>query len=320
MNKVMFAGLTDEQINESLNEVFKVVNEPTDAYVLRTANRLYIEKSYDVLQSYLDVVRKHFQSDCIPSDFKGKPQEVVQEVNSWVEKITNDKIKDLVPVEAVNGDTRLILVNAIYFKGDWKNPFEEAKTVKKPFHVSQNKTVDVDMMHAKLKTFKFTATDTCQVLGIPYKSQDLAMFFVLPTTRNGLQALEKELTGPALIELIHHVYTTEVEVQLPKFKLEKSFDLVEKLGKLGMTDMFSCNADFSKISGSKDLCVSNVVHKAFIEVNEKGAEAAAATAVVMASRCGPMPSQRFIADHPFLFALFERKTSSILFLGHYYGQ
>lgn len=211
MNKAMFAGLTDEEVNQNLHKFVEAINKPNDAYVLRTANRLYIEKSYEVLQTYLDVIRKHFHSDCVSSDFKAKSKEVRQEINQWVEQQTNDKIKDLLSSEAVSPDTRLILVNAVYFKGDWKKPFEESKTEKKPFHVTQNKKIDVDMMHSK-DGFKFASTEKCQVLGIPYESEDLTMFFILPAQPNGLQALENEITGPALLELFRAVYSTEVKV------------------------------------------------------------------------------------------------------------
>lgn len=213
MNDKMFAGLNDQQINENLNEIVNVINESSEDYVLRTANRLYVENSYQILQTYLDVVKKHFHSNCVPSDFKAKSKEVRQEINQWVEQQTNNKIKDLLSIDDVTSCTRLILVNAIYFKGDWKTPFEESETKKKPFHITQNKQIDVDMMHAK-KDFKFAAVEKCQILGIPYgKSENLAMFFVLPTQRNELQALEQQLTGPALLELIdNNVYTTEVEV------------------------------------------------------------------------------------------------------------
>lgn len=212
MNKVMFAGLTDEQINESLKKVVKVINEPVKGCVLRTANRLYCEKSYEVLQNYLDIVQKYYHSECVSVDFKTKCGTVRQEINSWVEYATKSKICDLIPPDGVNSDTRLILVNAIYFKGDWKKTFAERRTTKKPFYVSATNAKEVDMMHGKHREFKYTSNEKCQVLAIPYKSPDIAMFFVLPTERNGLEKLEKELTGSELMDLFRKTYTSEVEV------------------------------------------------------------------------------------------------------------
>ncbi|CDW54521.1 Serpin domain containing protein, partial [Trichuris trichiura] len=244
-----------------------------------------------------------------------------EHINDWVEEKTKGKIKDLVPKEAIDPLTSLILINAIYFKADWKTPFKTALTKNTTFYVKQGKETTVEMMQMERK-FPYSETGEYQILGIPYATEKLLMYFVLPKKRFGLKNMMRKLHGKKLLDLFDSTIERKVEVHIPKFKLEYDLQLKQVLQRLGLTDMFSpALANFSKITGNRDLYVSDAFHKAFIEINEKGSEAAAATAVVTGFGSSPVQTRppKFIADHPFLFAIVNRSNRISLFIGDYYA-
>jgi serpin B len=321
MKRVMFPGVEDSKVHDKFSELMGLLNAPTDAaYKLHTANRLYAEGKYAFLPEFFDLLRSRYQSEVAMVDFVSAAEKVRSEINSWVSHITNEKIQDLIPTGVLDASTRLVLVNAIYFKGTWQKKFKEANTKKKTFHVQEGKEVQVDMM-GQTASFLYGGSEEVQVLGMPYRSgggRELAMFVLLPKERFGLEKFEQSLTGEKFLDLIKKTSSTEVMVEMPKFRLEQSFSLGKALSDLGMGEMFSASADFSKMTGNRDLFVSAVLHKAFIEVNEEGSEAAAATAVAMNRRCAMAPRDppRFLADHPFLFGIVEVEGPSLLFLGH----
>lgn len=214
MNKVLFSGESpnEEEINESVLNILNLL-ENTDDCILRIANRLFCEKSYQILQNYLDVIGKYFRSECLPVDFKNKSNEVCTEINKWVEKITEEKIRNLLAPNAINEETRLILVNAIYFKGDWKHAFREENTNKKPFYAAENKQFEVDMMFATLKHLKYSSDEKYQILGMPYKAENLMMYFILPTERYGLASFEKQLTSNDFLAMVSSCSSAEVKVR-----------------------------------------------------------------------------------------------------------
>ena len=236
---------------------------------------------------------------------------------------TNQKIPEVVPLNAVNALTRLILVNAIYFKGDWNKKFDKAKTEDKDFRISKEKSVKVPLMHMPKFKVQYGVNNelNCQAIELPYNKHALSMFVLLPDdTVTSLQEVESKLTADHLINVREkfHMNAKEVHVWLPRFKLDEKLSLKEIFSIMGMDEMFSEeNADFSGMDGTKELYVSQVFHRAFVEVNEEGSEAAAATAVVMMTRCAMIPRDpvEFKADHPFLFFIRDNVTGSILFLG-----
>jgi serine protease inhibitor len=329
-----------------------------DRYELRVANALWGEKTYPFKQSYLDTTRKHHGSAAFPVDFINAHEAARKRINAWVEKQTRDRIKELVPSGALNVDTRLVVTNAIYFRGQWTEPFETAQTKDRPFTLTDGKTVRVPTMHhgymnaasyaafTKDGTFFDTPTrvplgakdtskfypdrDGFEMLELPYKGGELSMVVVLPRSAGTLAALEKKLTAANLQAWIGKLRNRSVEVFLPKFKLESAFDLTKTLPALGMKrafrdPRFKDGAQFDGMSEARDavnkLYITRVLHKAFVEVSEKGTEAAAATAVIMEKSEGKdepvmVPfTPTFKADRPFVFLIRDQKTGTVLFLG-----
>ena len=244
---------------------------------------------------------------------------VVKVINEWVDAKTGGKIKNLVNKDCVNEFTRLILVNAIYFKGDWNLKFDRNLTEEADFHVSESETVKVQMMFMNKKDMLYGVDDklSCQVLELPYFGKSLSMFILLPDlSRTTLKKMEDKLTPEVLQDL--RVWSSEVRAWVPRFKLETDFNLNDILKALGVKNLFKDGlADLSGIDGKKDLFVSNVLHKTFLEVTEEGSEAAAATAVVMALECAMTFREppEFRANHPFVFFIRDCQTKSVLFQG-----
>ncbi|XP_078694037.1 leukocyte elastase inhibitor-like [Branchiostoma floridae x Branchiostoma belcheri] len=284
-------------------------------YTLRTANRLFGQNSFEFMQKFLDETSRHYRAQLAPVDFHGNTEGVRQTINTWVEEHTEKKIQDLLAPGTVTPSTMLVLVNAIYFKGSWERKFEESRTRLDTFHISRDEKVEVPMMRQQGR-FKLAYDEdlNCQILEMPYQGKYLSMVFVLPDKMDALSTIEALLTPDLLRRWQKSASEVSTMVQIPRFKLVQDFVLNEKLADMGMTALFSrADADLSGITGSRDLYVSHVIHKAFVEVNEEGSEAAAATAVSMMKRS--LDGETFFADHPFLFFIRDNDSNSILFLG-----
>ena len=242
------------------------------------------------LRPFLATTRRNYRAGLREVDFVKQTEAARRTINRWVERQTRDKIKDLLAKGTLTPMTRLVLTNAIYFKGDWASQFKKKNTKDAPFKLSAGKSVKAPMMK-------------------------LSMVIFLPKKVDGLPDVEKSLgkTGPdALLKKLHE---QEVVVSVPKFKMTSQFGLKKVLTAMGMKDAFTGKADFSGMNGRKDLFISAVIHKAFVDVNEEGTEAAAATAVVMVGGAAPAPPPVFRADHPFLFLIRHEKTGVVLFMG-----
>ena len=285
------------------------------AYQLRVANRLWGQKGYPILPEFLALTRQQYGAEMLLVDF-AQTGAASREINQWVEQQTNGKIKDLIPPSSLDAMTRLVLTNAVYFKGDWVHPFNKQNTREEDFAVSVQEKVKVPLMHLKSK-LGYAEEETFQVLELPYVGRDLSMVVLLPKKADELPELEKTLTVDKLTSLMPTLHVREVNAYLPKFNLETSFGLNSTLQAMGMKRAFTREADFSGISSAEALYISAVLHKAYVDVNEEGTEAAAATGVVaraMAARL-PQPIPVFRADHPFLFLIRDTKAGSILFMG-----
>uniref|UniRef100_A0A668UL20 Serpin domain-containing protein n=1 Tax=Oreochromis aureus TaxID=47969 RepID=A0A668UL20_OREAU len=311
-----------EGVHADFQKLNADINSPSASYILKLANRLYGENTAHFLPDFLEATQKYYQADLKAVDFIGAPEACRAEINSWVEQQTENKIKDLLKPGTVNADTRLALVNAVYFKGNWKNTFDEENTKEMPF---KNETVPVQMMHQRKKLpYNYIADHDLQILELPYVAEELSMFILLPKESSDgsdpLLKLGKELTQERLNEWTDRKNMStysEVILHLPKFKLEEDYELNEPLAKLGMKDVFCAGrADLSGMNGEGGLFLSTVAHKAFVEVNEEGTEAAAATGAAI-NACCYIPDTHFRADHPFLFFIRHNKTKSILFFGRF---
>lgn len=283
---------------------------------LHIANALWIQQSVKVLESFLDIVKTQYQAGIFHVNFQTAYEEVRAEINAWVEKQTHQKIKELLPLGSLNALTRLVLTNAIYFKGNWDTPFDPKQTQEETFWLSPEKEILTPMMHRSAMV-KYAENDALQLLHLPYTGEEISMIVLLPGAKDGLTDLEAQLTLENLTQWITQSSVREVEVFLPKFTLTSQFRLADTLKTMGMSAAFSENADFSKIEASKSLSISDVIHKAFVEVNEEGTEAAAATAVIvgLTSIAEPQPIPVFKADHPFIFLIRDSQTGSLLFCG-----
>ncbi|XP_015137679.2 leukocyte elastase inhibitor isoform X1 [Gallus gallus] len=312
-----------ENIHSRFRALTADINRRDSSCLLRIANRLYGEKSYSFLPEFLTNTQKSYGADLAAVDFLHAYGEARKEINQWVEEKTEGKIPDLLSEGSVNSMTKLVLVNAIYFKGNWAEKFEEANTADMPFRLNKNERKTVKMMYQKKKfRFGYISDMKTRVLELPYDEREFSMIILLPDDieddSTGLQKLEQQLTLEKLQEWTRpeHLYSTDVHVHLPKFKLEESYDLKSDLSAMGLLDIFdSAKADLSGMSGAHDLFLSKIVHKAFVEVNEEGTEAAAATAGI-AMLCMVI-EEDFNADHPFLFFLRHNPTKSIVFFGRY---
>ncbi|XP_046905485.1 leukocyte elastase inhibitor isoform X2 [Hypomesus transpacificus] len=322
MEKVLAFGSTKD-VHTEFQTLNAEINSPSASYVLKLANRVYGEQTSDFLPEFVEATQKFYHADMKAVDFLGSAEESRAQINSWVEQQTENKIKDLLKPGMVTSMTRLALVNAIYFKGNWLNRFAKSETKEMDFKLNQNESTPVQMMYLMKKLpFNYISDYNLQILELPYVDEELSMFVLLPEQSTDgsdpLLKLEKELSVEKLSEWTdrNNMDTgSEVIVHLPKFKLEEDVVLNDVLAKLGMTDVFSDKADLSGMNGQGGLFLSTVAHKAFVEVNEEGTEAAAATAG-MVSFC-MLREEYFTADHPFLFFIRHNKSKSVLFLGRF---
>jgi serpin B len=283
-------------------------------YELAIANRLWGQKGYPFLPDFLKFIDAQYQGGFEAVDYRQDPQGALKTINRWVEEKTKEKIKDLLSEQDINRLTRLVLTNAIYIKGSWQAKFLPQNTITASFQLEGGKTVPAHLM-SQTEKFKYLDANTFEALELPYSGDKLSMLVLLPQKGTELGKLEQMLTLENLRAWRSLMEEVKVRVFLPKFKTESRFLLNDPLIALGMKDAFDEKlADFSAIMGKKDLYISKVIHKAFVDVNEEGTEAAAATAVVMLTKSMSMETV-FRADHPFIFVILDKKSGNILFLG-----
>ncbi|MDI9632520.1 MAG: serpin family protein [Methanolinea sp.] len=297
------------------------LNARPAAYTLRTANALWAEKTYAFLPDYIDTAERYYGARTTNLDFGNSPEESRATINGWVEEQTENRIRDLVPRGAIDHNTILVVTNAIFFKGTWRKQFDKEMTADAEFRMADGRTVLVPMMQRtdENATFGYLETDTFQALSLPYESgggRDLAMLLVLPKGES-LAEIGRGLDAGMYRDICSNLVERRVKVFVPRFSLETKYFLPQVLSAMGMPRAFSPRADFSGMDGRGGLFISNVIHQAFLEVNEEGTEAAAATAVVISKGAILPPAEIpvFRADHPFLVIIHERESGTILFMG-----
>jgi serpin B len=305
------------QFHAAFGSIVKDLNArgQSGAYELTVANALWGQQGYGFLPQFLDLIKANYDGNLNEVDFVKAAEAARQTINAWVEKQTNGKIKDLIPGGVLNSLTRLVLTNAIYFKGNWASQFKPENTKDAPFTLADGKKINAPLMNQTAE-YKYMQTPDFKALELPYVEQELSMVIFLPRKFDALPGFEKTLTTENLSRWMDQLRKQKVIVSVPKFKMTSQFSLAGVLGKMGMTDAFSpVKADFSGINGKTDLFISAIIHKAYVDVNEEGTEAAAATAVVIGITSVPPQPPVFRADHPFLFLIRDNRSGSILFIG-----
>ncbi|XP_062134422.1 antichymotrypsin-2 isoform X11 [Drosophila sulfurigaster albostrigata] len=329
MARLGASGRTAAQLDRGLNLISNNAVEIAESFhkvlaafekssVLRIANKIYIKTGYQLRDEFSSLIFKKFLSGVEPIDFTQK-EKAARAINSWVEQRTENLIKDLISPSALDEDTQLVLINAVHFKGTWAHQFPKINTRNENFYLNKDNSIKVPMMKLT-KIFRYAELDflDATALELPYKDSDWSLLILLPNRKTGLPQLERKLRRTQLSQIRKELYSTDVIVRLPKFKSEFKVELKNTFEQLGMSEMFSNNADFSRMITSPDqLKVSKIFHKAVIDVNERGTEAAAATGVVVRTKRSIISLEEpieFHADHPFIYMLVHQQSLP-LFLG-----
>ncbi len=314
MQSVFHFMQDDTSRKNYVSQVNSELSNPSQQYKLNVANALWIQNDYPVLQSYTDTLKQYYAANATNLDLKNDSENSRKIINTWVENKTNHKIVDLLPEGSINKDTRVVLTNAIYFKGNWTNQFEASDTSNQNFTISQDNIVKVPMM-TKTSSFPYFEDSSMQALKMSYQGGHLSMIVLLPKD-NDLSSLVNSLSVEKLHQLNNNMTTESVSAYIPKFTLDTKYTLNDYLSSMGMPSAFSpADADFTGITGNKYLSISTAVHQAFVKVDEKGTEAAAATGAVAQATSLMLAKDVFKADHPFVFIIYDDQTGLILFIG-----
>lgn len=313
IGKVFHFTSNNDKFHIKLGNTAKLINSKATAIQLKIVNTLWAEKTYPFKKSYDNLMKKAYAATVRPMDFINKSEECRLTINDDIYKSTNEKIKDLLPPNLLNSMTRLVLTNAIYFKGDWKTQFKKEKTGESNFYITPQKIVKCKMMGVK-SDFNYYEDSRIEAIELPYAGDNFSMVIILPSENQPLDELTSSLSNQYLNDIFNGLYKKEISISIPKFKLSNGYQLKQVLSQMGMPQPFTDDANFTGMTSSSNLKISDVIHKAFIEVNEQGTEATAATAVVIAMKSIQF-EKLFIANRPFLFLIKEKSTGTILFMG-----
>ncbi|HEV2455484.1 MAG TPA: serpin family protein [Verrucomicrobiae bacterium] len=319
MEQALHFGQSKSDLHALFGRLDKALKAAQGRNELNIANSLWPQKTYPFRQEFLNLLRKNYGATVTPLNYEREAEQARVTINQWVDDKTRHKITEIIGPKVLDESTRMVLVNAIYFKGTWATPFPEFATQPDKFYTQSDTSVTVPFMH-KRGPFSYGENDQLQLIALPYAGRKLEMLVLLPRSRDGIEQLENGLTAASLSTWTSGMLEQQVDVALPKFKMSSGFNLAKALAALGVTDAFdSQRADFSGMDGRPHwLYISAMLHKAYVDVNEKGTEAAAATAVVTTFGAAPPrrePPREFRADHPFLFLIRDATTGSILFMG-----
>lgn len=296
--------------------VYNQINAANRDYKLYTANAFWAHQDYQFLQEYLDVLQKYYAAEARNVDFINQTEQSRQTINNWIAEQTQDKIQNLFGPGTIDSLTRLVLTNAIYFKGDWAQQFDKSNTKDEDFTISSGNTVKIPMMSlTKELKFNYAEIDKLQLLEMPYKGEELAMLIILPK-EVGLAETESNLNTDQLTSWRNSMSQQTVHIHLPRFRMETKYHLVDVLSNMGMSSPFEWpGADFSGMDGTEDLSISQVIHQAYVDVDEEGTEAAGATGIGLGVTAVAPKYVTFRADHPFIFLIQDNASGNILFIG-----
>lgn len=280
---------------------------------LNIVNAIWGQKGYNFLTEYLDILAQNYGAGLRPLDFRTEPETCRRTINKWVEDQTEQRIKDLLKEGDIETSTRLVLTNAIYFNAAWANSFEKDLTRPASFHLLDGSTVEVPMM-LQSERMGYAAGEGYRAVSLPYDGRELEMVVMLPD-QGKFAEFEQTLDAGKVKAIIQSSAPTQVSLRFPRFKIESEFGLGDALYNMGMPTAFTSLADFSGMTGNRELAISKVIHKAFVEVDEAGTEAAAATAVVMRATAMPVQPTEVTVDRPFIFVIRDIQTGSVIFIG-----
>jgi len=284
-----------------------------EGFRLNIVNAIWGQEGYKFLSEFLDVLAENYGAGLRPLDFANAPEEPRITINNWVSDQTEGRIEDLIPQGLIDVLTRLVLTNAIYFNAAWQHPFNEDMTEDGPFYLLDGGEVTLPMMK-QTESFSYAEGDGYQAIELPYDGRELSMVILLPRAGQ-FEAFEDSLDAQRVDAILKDVEPRRVALTMPRFEFEPSFSLKEALAAMGMPVAFSGGADFSGMTGNRDLFIADVIHKAFVSVDEAGTEAAAATAVVMKLTALPGTPVEVTLDRPFVFLIHDIETGTILFVG-----
>ncbi len=307
INRAFFA------VAEKLNSGSLHDDQSGDPFTLVVSNGLWVQNGFGLLESFVDGVTEAYGASVENLDFAGDTEGSRETINSWVAENTMDRILNLIPPGILDADTRLVLTNAVYFKASWEHPFSEYATFHGEFNLINGSSVDVPMM-TQTEHFNCSFTDEYSAVELGYAGGNTSMVIVVPA--GDFYQLEQRLGAEYLEGIRNGLSNENLQITMPVFEFTQSMQLGSVLSKMGMASAFDdSRADFSGITGNRDLYISDVVHKAFVKVDEAGTEAAAATAVVMSLRAMPEPPVEMNIDKPFVFFILDNETGSIVFMG-----
>jgi len=278
------------------------------------ANSLWIQEGLKLNQQFLNINKQYFSSSLHLTDFVKEPEKSRLNINQWVEKNTNNKITNLIQPSSIDNTTRLVLVNALYFKGSWKDKFNKEKNTKDNFQIDKKDNVKTVFMNRYINSWYYSDKYS-QIIDITYSNENISLMIILPKSYKKLRKVEKKLNNEYYSNYTQNREKRRINLSLPKFNIESEFDLNKTLSELGIKEAFTEAADFSGITSTEKLYISKVVHKANIAVNEEGTEAAAATAVMMRKTSVLLEDIDFIVNKPFIYILRNNKNNCIYFMG-----
>jgi len=301
------------EFNTDYKNLF-TLNENQKDFQFYNANSLWIQEGMEIKQNFLDVNKTYYGASLNLLDFKNDSEKSRITINNWVSEKTKNKINDLLNPSTIDNATRLVLVNALYFKGAWKKQFKKEQNTKDKFQVAKRDFIEADFMNTSVNTWYYQ-DNYAEIIDIPYSDDDYSLMIIVPKSYRKIKKLEKKLDQEFYNNYINYKEKKQVKLSIPKFNIKSDYDLGETLVKMGLKDAFTGNADFSGITEQEKLYISQAIHKATIEINEEGTEAAAATAVVMRKMSVMLDNVELKVDRPFIYILRNNQTNCIYFIG-----